>query len=122
MKEHEDKALVARAAARAHVTTTGIGAAFDRDISPNDLDGYRWRLYVSDGRETGSIEADLARSQLIAGYVIPVLTLQRVIERYAGSFPRETRLRALVAAKRIVLRDDHFRDSDFDSASDPLAA
>src|SRR5256885_8038064 len=122
MAHEQASELDAVAAARAGVTSTGIGAHFDRNISPPDLDGIRWRLYVSDGRDGGIVEAQLADSEPIAAYVIPVLALQRVIERYAAKFPRESRLRALLAAGRIVLRTDHFRDSDFEPADSHLAA
>jgi hypothetical protein len=45
--------------------------------------------------------------------VIPVLTLQRVIERYVGRFPVESRLLDLIAASPIRLGSGDFRDTDF---------
>lgn len=32
---------------------TGVGAAFDHNISPPDLDGIRWLMAISDGTEGG---------------------------------------------------------------------
>jgi hypothetical protein len=109
-----DQALIDQAKRRAAGSATGIGASFDRDITPPDLDGHRWRLIVSDGVDAGQLAAELSRSQSIAESSIPVLTLMRVVERRAGGFPRESRLEDLLAAERLVLRSDHFRDRDFE--------
>jgi hypothetical protein len=107
--------LLHRAEDRASESPTGIGAAFVRDVSPPDLDGFRWRIVVSDGRLGGHIIAEMSRSQPINAVVIPVLTLQRIVERKAGAFPRESRVEDLLAAGRLVLRSEDFRDPDFET-------
>ena len=106
--------LLSRAEDRASESPTGIGAAFVRDVSPPDLDGFRWRIVVSDGRLGGEINVEISRSQPIDGSVISVVALQRVVERRAGVFPRETRAKDLLAAGRLVLRSEDFRGADFE--------
>src|SRR5438105_627254 len=102
------------AQSRAAVTTSAIGAAFERTIGPRDLDGFRWRVWVSDGQGVGAIEAQIAASEPILGYTLPVLALERVIERRAASFPAESRLADLLTEGRIQLRSSDFRDEDFE--------
>lgn len=111
-----------RAAARAQITATGIGAAFEREIGPPDLDGTRWRVWLSNGTDAGPVEVELSKTQQTATGRISVMALQRACERRAGGFPRETRLREMLAEGRLRLRSDDFRDSDFEPADSWLAA
>jgi hypothetical protein len=117
-----DRAFQERARARAAVTSSGIGAAFERNTSPPDLDGVQWRIWISDGQGVGAIDTELSASEQIFGYEIPVLTLQRVVERRAGDFPRESRLRDLLDAGRMQLRSGDFREADFEPGDSWLAA
>lgn len=111
-----------RARERAAVTTTGIGVAFERRVDEPGEDGYRWLLWASDGKEAATLEAAVSRTQAIAlDSEIPVLALQRVIERIAGNFPAEKRLAALVATSPLQLRSGHFKDRDFEFATGPLS-
>lgn len=113
--------LEKRARNRAGVTSTGIGVAFDHAITQPGDDALRWLLVASDGNRTAPIEARISRSEQTVSWVIPTLTIQRVLERYAGRFAAESRLDDLVAATPIYLRDQDFRDSDFDPADSALA-
>jgi hypothetical protein len=108
------KALKEQARKRAGSTGTGIGAAFERDVGPPDLDGFRWRFWVSDGTRAGSLEAQISGSEPILHDEIPVAALERVVERQAGRFPTEDRLSELLSQERIQIRSDDFRDQDFE--------
>ena len=72
-------------------------------------------MVISDGAVGGPITAEISRSQPINEPAVSVLALQRVVERKAGAFPRESRVRDLLAAGRLVLRREDFRDSDFET-------
>src|ERR687883_114479 len=63
-----DRAFQERARARAAVTSSGIGAAFERNTSPPDLDGVQWRIWISDGQGVGAIDTELSASEQIFGY------------------------------------------------------
>jgi len=95
--------------------------AFERRVDGPGEDGYRWLLWASDGEGAAALEAAISGTQAIAlDSQIPVLALQRVIERIAGSFPAEERLAALVAAAPLQLRSGDFKDRDFEFAAGPL--
>jgi hypothetical protein len=106
---------------RAGVTSTGIGAAFEQEVTPPDLDGVRCRFFVSDGASVTAVDAEIARGDAILESEISVLAWQRALERHAGRFPADTRLLALSGAGQIELRGDDFRDADFDPADSGLA-
>lgn len=108
------EALKEQARRRATRTGTGIGVAFDRQVGPPDLDGVRWRLWASDGTSVGSLEAQISGSEQILTNEIPVLALERVVERHAGRFPTEDRLASLLKEDWIQIRSDDFRDQDFE--------
>lgn len=105
--------LQERARRRATTSGTGIGAAFERDVSPNDLDGTRWLMRVSDGKSDARLEVQVSGSEPILDWEIPVLTVERVVERIAGRFRAECRLDEMAAQKRISLHSDDFPDQDF---------
>lgn len=103
------------------MTETGIGVAFERQIQCSGEDGYRWRLWASDGVSVAPFEAGISKTESAGvGGGIPVVALQRALERIAGEFPAETRLADLLAAAPIQLRHSDFRDRDFEAAADPL--
>ena len=106
--------LLHRAERRARDSPTGVGAVFDRDSSPRDLDGFCWQMVVSDGERGGVINARISGTQAITKYVISVIALQRVVERRAGFFPVESRIEDLLAVGSLVLRSEDFCDSDFE--------
>lgn len=109
-----DTQLIARAARRATESPTGVGAAFDHNVTLPDLDGIGWQMAISDGTEGGEIHVQIAGSELITAYEIPVVALLRVVERRAGRFARETRVTDMLAAAPVRLTSDDFRHADFE--------
>lgn|SRR5215218_2390454 len=106
-------ALQERARQRASRAPAGIGASFDRTVSPPDLDGFRFRLWVSDGTQVAALEAQVSKTEQVLASEIPTTTLERVVERLAGRFPAERRLDTMARHGRIRLRSDDFSAEDF---------
>lgn len=106
---------------RAALSPTGIGAYFDRNVTPPDLDGWRCRMVVADQVRAAEVEVNLAGSERLYAYEIPMMALIRVTERVAGNFPVDTRLKEMALQRQIVLRSDDFRDSDFAFNPEPMA-
>lgn len=103
------------------MTETGIGVAFERQIQSPGRDVYRWRLWASDGVSVAPFEAGISKTESVAlDGGIPVVALQRVLERIAGEFPAESRLSDLLAAAPIQVRHGDFCDRDFEAAAGPL--
>jgi hypothetical protein len=117
-----DPGLAKKARSRAGITSTAIGIAFDRSVTQSCDDAIRWRLLASDGPCVVPIEVRLAKSEPAVAWQIPVLALQRAVERYAGRFAVESRLADLTGAAPIYLRSQDFRASDFEPAPSFLAA
>lgn len=116
-----DAGLERKACARADVTSTGIGFAFDHEVTGAGDDAIRLRLMAGDGNNALEIETRIAKSEQKIFWEIPVLALQRALERYAGRFPIESRLEDLGEATPIYLTSEDFRDSDFEPADSWLA-
>jgi hypothetical protein len=112
--------LAALATKRAALSPTGIGAYFDRNVTPRDLDGWRCRMVVADGAGAAQVDVNLAGSEHLYAYEIPVMALIRVTERRAGSFPVDSRLKSMALQKQIMLRSDDFRASDFEFNPEPM--
>jgi hypothetical protein len=82
----------------------GVAAAYYSDVTPNDLDGWRGRFLVSDGARREVVDAGISGSK--GGYRgMPVnpAAVERALERYAGGFDRDSRLRDLVDASPVLL-------------------
>lgn len=104
---------------RAASSPTGIGAAFEQTVSSPGEDGHRFRLCASDGHQSAPIVVGLSRTESVTFAEIPASALERVVERIAGSFPAETRLKDLAGAE-ISLRAGDFRTRDFEPAETSL--
>lgn len=115
-----DRHLANLATKRAALSPTGIGAYFDRCVTPPDLDGWRCRMVVADGVGAAEVDINLAGSERLYAYEIPMVALIRVTERRAGNFPAESRLKSMALERQIMLRSDDFRDSDFDFNPEPM--
>jgi hypothetical protein len=113
--------LVGRAKQRAAISGTGIGASFEQNVTPPDQDGWRCRMIVSDGDNTGEVDVNLSGSERLYGYEIPVIAVMRVLERRAGNYPVEQRLELLLQQRQLILGSDDFRDSDFEPNPDPTS-
>ena len=70
-------------------------------------------MRVSDGKSDARLEVQVSGSEPILDWEIPVLTVERVVERIAGRFRAECRLDEMAAQKRISLHSDDFPDQDF---------
>lgn len=89
---------------RCDVAPCGVAAAFDRETTPNGLDGVRWRFVAGDGERVVRIEAGVSGTNGgTRGMAVDPVALERMVESKAGSYPRESRLTDMVAASPIVL-------------------
>jgi hypothetical protein len=78
---------------------------FIADVTPPDLDGVRWRFFVTDGVTTGEIEAGIAGSNGgERGMAVDERELEHRVERQTLGFPVETRMRDLLAGSPMTLR------------------
>ena len=86
-------------------TAVNVAAIFVGEVSPQDLDGVRWRFVVTDGDKVDTVDAGIPGSQGGApGMAVGDETaLERQVERKAAGFPVATRLTDLVAASPLVL-------------------
>lgn len=72
---------------------TRVGAAFDRDVGPSDLDGRCFRLLITDQRGVEWVLALLPRMDRNAP--VDPEQVERAVEQRAGSYATEDRLRLL---------------------------
>jgi hypothetical protein len=81
-------------------TIYDVAAVFIAESTKPDLDGASWSVYVTDGNVGGvMVEAMVARTYGGArGMAVDPAKIERAIERRAGHFPAETRLRDLAAS------------------------
>ena len=77
-------------------------------------------MVVADGVGAAEVDINLAGSERLYAYEIPMVALIRVTERRAGNFPADSRLKSMALERQIMLRSDDFRDSDFDFNPEPM--
>ena len=90
---------------RAGETAGNIAAVFAGEVTPNDLDGVRWRFMVTDGSKVVEVFAGIAGSQGgERGMAVDERGLERRVERQALGYAVEMRIDDLLAASPITLR------------------
>jgi hypothetical protein len=84
-----------------------IAAVLVAEATPNGLDGARWHMYVTDGRESGVVDVDISGTNGgHRGMEIAPAFLEAEVEFLSGSFPRDERLRLLLAASPVAITAD----------------
>lgn len=82
-----------------------VRARFVGDITEPGLDGARFELAVADPRATARLQVVVSGTLGgHAGMEIDPEVLEAAVEKRAGNFPLETRLRDLVARSPLALR------------------
>jgi hypothetical protein len=89
-------------------TYVNVAAVFVGEITANDQDGASWRFYLTDGvNEGGLIDATVAGTRGgHRGMAIDADRMERAIERRAGNFAVETRLRDMLAASPLTVEHE----------------
>jgi hypothetical protein len=95
--DREERAM-ARARERAATTPTGIGAAYLGDVTNRDRGGWQGIVAVSDGQQDVILTVAVAGHNGFRGMPVEDAAIAALVERHAGSFPRESRLRDLAQA------------------------
>jgi hypothetical protein len=92
-------------------TYVNVAAVFIGEITANDQDGASWWLYVTDGVSSGDvIEATITGTWGgQRGMAIDTDQMELTIERRAGNFAVETRLRDLIAASPLTIQAEDVR-------------
>jgi hypothetical protein len=92
-------------------TYVNVAAVFVGEITANDQDGASWWLYVTDGVNEGDVvEATIAGTHGGQREMqVNSAEMERAIERRAGNFAVETRLRDLLAASPLTVEMDDVR-------------
>lgn len=90
---------------RRNQTAGNIAAVFVGEVSPDDLDGVRWRFVVTDGSTVDTIDAGISGSSGGEhGMAVDQGDLERQVESRALGFPVETRFADLLAASPLTMR------------------
>lgn len=84
-----------------------VAAVFIGEVTQNGLDGAQWRLYVSDGRESGYVEAQISGTNGgHRGMSVEPAFLEFEVEFISGRFARVARLQRLLAASPVAIEAD----------------
>jgi hypothetical protein len=105
--------IVQRALAKSQngQTYVNVAAVFIGEATANDQDGALWWLYVTDGvNDGGVIETTISGTWGgRRGMAVDADKMERTIERRAGTFPVETRLRDMLDASPLTIELDDVR-------------
>lgn len=87
-----------------------VAAVLIAEVAPNGLDGARWHLYVTDGHDSGFVEAQISGTNGgRRGMAVDAAFLEAEVEFISGRFPAKSAFRTCSVLRRSPSRPIGFR-------------